>query len=54
MVAASRRGWVDWALFDCGMVRFLTRREQRRRLVAGPDPMTGEPDLYADMFPIYE
>jgi hypothetical protein len=69
-----------WALFDCGMVRFLTRlmraefdacplgdaslwgrpmpfisrREQRRRLVAGLDPMTGEPDPYAEMFPIYE
>ena len=33
---------------------FVSRREQRRRLVAGLDPMTGEPDPYAEMFPIYE
>jgi hypothetical protein len=69
-----------WALFDCGMIRFLirlmradfprcplgdaslwghptpfvSRREQRRRLVAGLDPLTAEPDPYAEMFPIYE
>ncbi|WP_433727807.1 hypothetical protein ACQP0C_37180 [Nocardia sp. CA-129566] len=67
-----------WKIFDCGMVKFLTRmmlaefdecplgdaslwgrpgvfvswREQRRRLVAGLDPLTGEPDPYAEMFPI--
>ncbi len=67
-----------WALFDCGMVEFITRmmlgqfdacplghaglwnqtsafvswREQRRRMVAGLDPTTGEPDPYADMYPI--
>jgi hypothetical protein len=67
-----------WALFECGMVKFLTRmmlaqfdecplgdaslwgrpapfvswRERRRRLVAGLDPLTGEPDPYAAMFPI--
>ncbi|MGI5520062.1 hypothetical protein ACQEUX_03825 [Micromonospora sp. CA-259024] len=71
-------GRSPWALFECGMVTFLTRmmlaqfdkcplgdtslwgrsapfvswREQRRRLVAGLDPLTGEPDPYADMFPI--
>jgi hypothetical protein len=33
---------------------FISRREQRRRLVAGLDPITGEPDPYAEMFPIYE
>jgi hypothetical protein len=69
-----------WAIFDCGMVKFLTRmmlaefdecplgdaslwgrpaafvswREQRRRLVAGLDPLTGEPDPYAEMYPIFE
>ncbi|MEU9339464.1 hypothetical protein AB0D49_41060 [Streptomyces sp. NPDC048290] len=69
-----------WAIFDCGMVKFLTRmmlaefdecplgdaslwgrpgafvswREQRRRLVAGLDPLTGEPDPYAEMFPIFD
>lgn len=31
---------------------FVSWREQRRRLVAGLDPMTGEPDPYADMYPI--
>ncbi|WP_174514828.1 hypothetical protein [Streptacidiphilus anmyonensis] len=81
-VVACRRhvsyGESHWAMFDCGMVQFITRmmlgqfddcplgnaslwkrtapfvswREQRRRMVAGLDPMTGEPDPYADMFPI--
>ncbi|MFI2206701.1 hypothetical protein ACH47Z_39450 [Streptomyces sp. NPDC020192] len=81
-VVAWRRqvsyGESRWAIFDCGMVKFLTRmmlaefdkcplgdaslwgrpgtfvswREQRRRLVAGLDPLTGEPDPYAEMFPI--
>lgn len=71
-------GESPWALFDCGMARFITRmmlgqfdacplgdaslwkrtgvfvswQEQRRRLVAGMDPLTGEPDPYAVMYPI--
>ncbi|MFD8007492.1 SMI1/KNR4 family protein [Streptomyces mirabilis] len=83
-VVAWRRhvsyGDSHWALFDCGMIQFLTRmmlaefdecplgdaslwgrpapfvsrREQRRRLVAGLDPLTGEPDPYADMYPIFD
>lgn len=83
-VVAWRRhmsyGDSHWALFDCGMVQFLTRmmlaefdecplgdaslwgrpapfvswREQRRRLVAGLDPLTGEPDPYADMYPVID
>jgi hypothetical protein len=70
----------SWALFDCGMVQFITRmmlgqfdrcplghaglwnqtdrfvswREQRRRMVAGLDPATGLPDPYAEMYPITE
>jgi hypothetical protein len=66
-------GSSHWALFDCSMVKFLTRmmlaefdecplghaslwgrpapfvswREQRRRLVAGLYPLTGERDPYA-------
>ena len=81
-VVAWRRqityGDSPWAIFDCGMVVFLTRmmlaefdacplgdaslwgrpapfvswREQRRRMVAGLDPLTGEPDPYAEMYPI--
>lgn len=81
-VVAWRRqhAWNEssWALFDCGMVQFLTRmmlgrfdacplgdaslwnrtdvfvswRERERRLAAGLDPLTGEPDPYAHMFPI--
>ncbi|MEV5647810.1 SMI1/KNR4 family protein [Nocardia sp. NPDC052254] len=31
---------------------FVSWREQRRRIVAGLDPLTGEPDPYADMYPI--
>ncbi|MFF0549981.1 hypothetical protein ACFYUL_13575 [Streptomyces sp. NPDC004311] len=83
-VVAWRRqvsyGESRWAIFDCGMVRFLTRmmlaefddcplgdaslwgrpggfvswREQRRRLVAGLDPLTGEPNPYAHMYPIFD
>ncbi|MEU6298988.1 hypothetical protein [Streptomyces erythrochromogenes] len=83
-VVAWRRqvsyGESRWAIFDCGMVKFLTRmmlaefdecplgdaslwgrpgvfvswREQRRRLVAGLDPLTGEPNPYAEMFPIFD
>ncbi|NKY84502.1 SMI1/KNR4 family protein [Nocardia veterana] len=83
-VVAWRRhvswGESPWALFECGMVQFITRmmlgqfescplsdaslwnrtdtfvswREQHRRLLAGLDPQTGEPDPYADMFPITE
>ncbi|MCG6497680.1 hypothetical protein [Kitasatospora sp. A2-31] len=33
---------------------FVSWREQRRRLVAGLDPLTGEPDPYAEMFPIFD
>ncbi|MFD8073386.1 hypothetical protein ACFV3E_12115 [Streptomyces sp. NPDC059718] len=83
-VIAWRRqhSWKErpWALFDCGMVQFITRmmlgqfdscplgdaslwkqtgtfvswREQRRRLIAGLDPQTGEPNPYAEMYPITE
>ncbi|MFF3663673.1 hypothetical protein [Streptomyces olivochromogenes] len=83
-VVAWRRhvsyGDSHWAVFNCGMVQFLTRmmlaqfdecplgdaslwgrpapfvswREQRRRLVAGLDPLTGEPDPYADMYPVFD
>ncbi|MFF2640270.1 SMI1/KNR4 family protein [Streptomyces niveus] len=33
---------------------FVSWREQRRRLRAGLDPFTGEPDPYAHMYPITE
>lgn len=33
---------------------FVSWREQRRRMVAGLDRLTAEPDPYAEMFPIYE
>ena len=31
---------------------FVSWREQERRLAAGLDPCTGEPDPYAHLFPV--
>lgn len=41
----------DLSIWGHASVTFLTRKEQERRLKAGFDPWTGEPDPYAGMYP---
>lgn len=41
----------DESIWGRGRVTFLTPKEQERRLKAGLDPWTGEPDPYAGMYP---
>ncbi|MFJ8977942.1 SMI1/KNR4 family protein [Streptomyces sp. NPDC102282] len=55
LVRVLRAGFADCPLSDVslwgkGHADFLNQREYQRRLKAGSDPWTGEPDPYADMF----